>query len=55
MVFGLSQVPVIELLPWSVAAYLLIGACIFSSAGKVPPLRAGLLPGALLVLVALDD
>ncbi|MCU1518814.1 MAG: hypothetical protein JWQ75_3535 [Pseudarthrobacter sp.] len=58
LVFGLSQVPVIELLPWYVSAYLLVGACIFGPAGKLPPLRravAFLLPGALLVGVALLD
>jgi hypothetical protein len=58
LVFGLTQVPVIELLPGYVAAYLLIGACIFGPAGKMPSLRqavAFLLPGALLVGVALLD
>lgn len=52
---------VIQLLPWYVAAYLLIGACIFGPgifgpAGKVPSLRQAvvfLLPGALLVPLAL--
>ncbi|WP_324642376.1 hypothetical protein [Pseudarthrobacter sp. LT1] len=56
LVFGLSQVPVVELLPGYVAAYLLIGACIFGPAGKLPWLRqavAFLLPGALLVPLAL--
>ncbi len=58
LVFGLSQVPVIELLPVYVAAYLLIGLCIFGPAGKVPSLRqavAFLLAGALLVGAALLD
>ena len=58
LVFGLSQVPVIELLPGYVAAYLLIGGCIFVPAGKVPRLRqaiAFLLPGVLLIVVALLD
>lgn len=49
--------------PWSsccpyVAAYLLIGACIFGPAGKLPSLRQAivfLLPGALLVEVAFLD
>ena len=56
LVFGLSQVPVIKLLPWYVAAHVLIGACIFVPAGKLPSLRqtvAFLLPGALLVVLAL--
>ncbi|MHC6591923.1 hypothetical protein [Arthrobacter sp. C152] len=47
---------VIQLLPWYVAAYLLIGACTFGPAGKVMSLRqalAFLLPGALLVPLAL--
>ncbi|MGO4186824.1 hypothetical protein [Pseudarthrobacter sp. TAF60_1] len=56
LVFGLSQVPVIQLLPWYVVAYLLIGACIFVPTGRLPSLRqaaAFLLPGALLVVLAL--
>jgi hypothetical protein len=56
LVFSLSQVPVVELLPGYVAAYLLIGTCIFGPAGKVPSLRqavAFLLPGALFVPLAL--
>lgn len=56
LVFGLTQVPVIELLPWYVAAYLLIGACIFDPAKQLPSLRqavAFLLPGVLLVVLAL--
>lgn len=58
LVFGLTQVPVIELLPGYGAAYLAIGACIFVPAGKLPSLRqsvAFLLPGALLVGAALLD
>jgi len=58
LVFGLTQVPVIELLPGYVAAYLLIGACIFGPTGKLPSLLqtvAFLLPGALLVVLALVD
>ena len=58
LVFGLSKVPVIDLLPWYVAAYVRIGACIFAPIGKAPPLRqavAFLLPGALLVPLALLD
>jgi hypothetical protein len=39
LVFGLTQVPVTELLPWYIAAYLLIGACIFGPARKMPSLR----------------
>lgn len=56
LMFGLTQVPVIELLPGYVAAYLLIGACIFGPTCKVPALRqavAFLLPGALLIALAL--
>lgn len=58
LVFGLTQVPVIELLPGYVVTYLLIGACIFGSTGKLPSLRqfvAFLLPGALLVGVVFLD
>lgn len=56
LVFGLSQMPAIQLLPWYVVAYLLIGACIFVPTGRLPSLRqaaAFLLPGALLVVLAL--
>lgn len=56
LVVGLSQVPADQLLPWYVAAYLLIGACIFVPPGKLPSLRqagAFLLPGGLLVVLAL--
>ncbi|TNB74200.1 hypothetical protein FHJ30_05755 [Arthrobacter sp. BB-1] len=58
LVFGMTQVPVIELLPGYVAAYMLIGACIFGPTGKLPSLRqavAFLLPGALLVVLSLLD
>ncbi|MDQ0755929.1 hypothetical protein [Arthrobacter sp. B3I4] len=58
LVFGLSRVPVIQLLPWYVAAYLLIGACIFVPVGRLPSLRqaaAFLLPGVLLVALALTN
>ncbi|TLM73127.1 hypothetical protein [Pseudarthrobacter sp. NamB4] len=57
MVFNLAD-PVIQLLPWYVATYLLIGACIFGPTGKLPSLRqavAFLLPGALLVPLALTN
>ncbi|PNI09505.1 hypothetical protein CXX84_04425 [Arthrobacter sp. AFG7.2] len=56
LVFGMTQVPVIELLPGYVAAYMLIGACIFGPTGKFLSIRqaaAFLLPGALLVVLAL--
>lgn len=55
---GLSQVPPLQLLPGYVAAYLLIGLCIFGPAGKLPSLgrsAAFLLPGALLLVLALLD
>lgn len=58
LVFGLTQVPVIELLHGYVVAYLLIGLCIFGPTRKLPALRqavAFLLPGALLVPMALLD
>jgi hypothetical protein len=58
LVFGLSQVPVIQLLPWYAGAYFLVGTCIFVPTGKLPPLRqaaAFLLPGALLIVLALMD
>jgi hypothetical protein len=57
MVFNLAD-PVIQLLPWYVATYLLIGACIFGPTRKLPSLRqagAFLLPGALLVPLALTN
>ncbi|MBT2248225.1 hypothetical protein JHV56_05870 [Arthrobacter sp. BHU FT2] len=56
LVVGLSQVPADQLLPWYVAAYLLVGVCIFVPTGKFPSLRqvgGFLLPGALLVVLAL--
>ncbi|MFF2346871.1 hypothetical protein [Pseudarthrobacter sp. NPDC058119] len=55
LLFGLSQVPSLQLLPGYVAAYLLIGACIFGPAGKLSLRQAVafLLPGALLVVLAL--
>jgi hypothetical protein len=55
LVFSLAE-PIIQLLPWYVAAYLLIGACIFVPTGKLPSLRqavAFLLPCALLAPLAL--
>ncbi|TLM82692.1 hypothetical protein FDW83_12125 [Pseudarthrobacter sp. NamE2] len=56
LVFGLTQVPVIELAPGYVATYMLIGVCIFGPTGKLPSLRQAmsfLLPGALFVVLAL--
>jgi len=56
LMFGPPWGSEIELLPGYVAAYLLIGVCIFGPARKLPSLRqavAFLLPGALLVPVAL--
>lgn len=56
--FGLSEMPAFQLLPGYVAAYLLIGFCIFGPVGKPPLLRqatAFLLPGALLLVLALLD
>lgn len=50
LVFSLAE-PIIQLLPWYAAIYLLIGSCIFGPPGKLPSLRqsvAFLLPGALL-------
>lgn len=58
MVVGLSQIPLIPLLPWYAATYLLIGACIFGPTLNLPSLRqaaAFLLPGALLVPLALTN
>jgi hypothetical protein len=49
LLFGLHGESVIQLVPGYVAAYLLIGACIFGPGGKPPSLRqaiAFLLPGA---------
>lgn len=56
LIFGPARGPMIQLLPWYVAAYLLIGACIFGPPRNVVYLRqiaAFLLPGALLVPLAL--
>lgn len=55
LLYGLSQVPPAQLLPGYVAAYLLIGACIFGPTGKVSWRQAAafLLPGILLVPLAL--
>ena len=56
LMFGPPWGSVIELLAGYVAAYLLIGVCIFGPARKLPSLRQGvafLLPGALLVPLAL--
>lgn len=58
LVPGLTQMPAIQLLPGYVAAYLLIGVCIFGPIGRMPSLRqslAFLLPGVLLVVLALLD
>lgn len=56
LIFGPARGPMIQLLPWYVAAYLLIGACIFGPPRNVVYLRqiaVFLLPGALLVPLAL--
>ncbi|BCW78879.1 hypothetical protein NicSoilC5_08980 [Arthrobacter sp. NicSoilC5] len=56
LIFGLSRVPAINLLPGYTAAYLLVGVCIFGPLGVWLSLRqavAFLLPGALLVPLAL--
>ncbi|MDI3214037.1 hypothetical protein [Arthrobacter sp. AL12] len=55
LLFGLTQVPPIRLLPGYVVTYLLIGACIFGPTGKLPLRQAGafLLPGVLLAALAL--
>lgn len=58
LLFGLSEMTAFQLLPGYVAAYLLIGFCIFGPVGKPPLLRqatAFLLPGALLLVLALLD
>jgi hypothetical protein len=58
LVFGLTQVPAVQMLPGYAAAYLLIGVCIFGPAGRWPSLSqslAFLLPGVLLVVLALLD
>lgn len=55
LLYGLSQVPPIYLLPGYVAAYLLIAGCIFGPVGRVSLRQATvfLLPGSLLVVLAL--
>lgn len=59
LIHGLPQMSsTVQLLPGYVAAYLLIGACIFGPLGRLPSLCQGvafLLPGALLVVLALLD
>lgn len=57
LLFGMSQVPPVQLLPGYVAAYLLIGACIFGPSRKASSRQATafLLPGAVLVTLALLD
>lgn len=55
LLFSLAD-PIIQLVPWYVAVYLLIGFCIFGPIRKLPSVRqavAFLLPGALLVPLAL--
>lgn len=56
LLFGLSEMPAFQLLPGYVAAYLLIGFCIFGPVGKPLLLRQAtvfLLPGALLLVLGL--
>ncbi len=58
LLFGLSIVPPVMLVPGYAAAYLIIGFCIFGPQGKVPRLRqtmAFLVPGVALLAVALLD
>lgn len=58
LLFGLTQVPLFQMVPGYAAAYLLIGLCIFGPLGKLPLLRQTavfVLPGVLLVAVALLD
>lgn len=58
LLFGPPRESVLDLLPGYVAAYLLIGACVFGPARKLPSLRqalAFLLPGSLLAPLALLD
>lgn len=58
LLFGQHWDSVIQLLPGYIAAYLLIGVCIFGPARKFPSLRqsvAFLLPGVLLAPLALLD
>ncbi|MDQ0680547.1 hypothetical protein QFZ30_003929 [Arthrobacter pascens] len=50
LLFGWRPFSLIQLLPGYIAAYLLIGACIFAPLGKLPSVRqavAFLLPGAV--------
>ena len=55
LLFRVTQVPPVQLLPGYVVAYLVIGACIFGPTGKVSSQQAGafLLPGVLLAVLAL--
>ncbi|WP_416403533.1 hypothetical protein [Arthrobacter sp. LFS091] len=55
LLFGLTQVPPIQLLPGYVVAHLLIGACIFGPIGKMSSRQAAafLIPGLLLAVLAL--
>ncbi|WP_178995347.1 hypothetical protein [Paenarthrobacter nitroguajacolicus] len=55
LLFRVTQVPPVQLLPGYVVAYLVIGACIFGPTGKVSLQQAGafLLPGVLLAVLAL--
>ena len=58
LLFGLSIVPPVMLVPGYAAAYLIIAFCIFGPQGKVPRLRqtmAFLVPGVALLAVALLD
>lgn len=58
LVDGLARIPAVQLLPGYIAAYLLIGACIFCPAGRMPSPRqsaAFLLPGVLLAMLAFLD
>ncbi|WP_258805921.1 hypothetical protein [Pseudarthrobacter sp. NS4] len=58
LVTGLAQVPAAQLLPGYVAAYLLIGVCIFGPVRRMPSPRravAFLTPGMLLVILAFLD
>ncbi|WP_258802356.1 hypothetical protein [Pseudarthrobacter sp. NS4] len=52
LVFGLTQLPVIELLPRYAAAYLLVGACIFAPVDKLPSFTVFLLPAIPLIRLA---
>jgi hypothetical protein len=55
LLFRVTQVPPVQLLPGYVVAYLVIGACIFGPTGKVSLRQAGafLVPGLLLAVLAL--